>query len=48
MELVKTFGQYVISDEGQQASAEAAKSAPIPQSLAEDARAAIESITTLP
>ena len=48
MELVKTFGQYVISPEGQEASAEAAKSAPIPQGLAEDAKAAIESITPLP
>ncbi|MFF3036923.1 phosphate ABC transporter substrate-binding protein PstS [Arthrobacter citreus] len=48
VELVKTFGQYVISPEGQEASAEAAKSAPIPQGLAEDAKAAIESITTLP
>ncbi|MFZ3452228.1 phosphate ABC transporter substrate-binding protein PstS [Arthrobacter sp. 7Tela_A1] len=48
VELVKTFGQYVISDEGQEASADAAKSAPIPPTLAADARAAIESITTLP
>ena len=47
-ELVKTFGQYVVSPEGQQASAEAAKSAPIPESLAVDARAAVESITTRP
>ena len=48
VELVKAFGEYVISDEGQQASADAAKSAPIPKSLAADARAAVESITTLP
>ncbi|WP_066302072.1 phosphate ABC transporter substrate-binding protein PstS [Arthrobacter luteolus] len=47
-ELVKTFGQYVVSEEGQQASAEAAKSAPIPDSLAVQARAAIESITVRP
>lgn len=48
VERVKTFGLYVISDEGQAASADAAKSAPIPAALAEQARAAIESITTLP
>ena len=48
VELVKTFGQYVVSPEGQQASADAAKSAPIPRSLAEDAKAAIDSITKLP
>ena len=48
VELVKTFGGYVVSDEGQAASEDAAKSAPIPVSLAEQARAAIDSITTMP
>lgn len=48
VELVKTFGEYVVSDEGQAASEDAAKSAPIPASLAEQARAAIDSITTMP
>jgi len=47
-ELVQTFGQYVVSPEGQRASADAAKSAPIPDSLAAEARTAIESITTRP
>ena len=42
---MKAFGQYVVSDEGQQASADAAKSAPIPDRFAEEARAAIDSIT---
>lgn len=45
VERVRAFGEYVVSDEGQAASADAAKSAPIPASLAEDARAAIGSIT---
>ncbi len=48
VELVKTFGLYVVSDEGQAASEDAAKSAPIPDSLAQQARASIESIATLP
>ena len=48
VELVKAFGEYVISDEGQAASEDAAKSAPLPESLADEARAAVESITTLP
>ncbi|MCC3275522.1 MULTISPECIES: phosphate ABC transporter substrate-binding protein PstS [unclassified Arthrobacter] len=45
VERVQAFGKYVVSEEGQQASADAAKSAPIPKSLAEEARAAMESIT---
>lgn len=47
-DLVKTFGLYVVSDEGQAASEDAAKSAPIPAALAEQARAAINSISTMP
>ncbi|MCC9144374.1 MULTISPECIES: phosphate ABC transporter substrate-binding protein PstS [unclassified Arthrobacter] len=45
VERVRTFGQYVVSREGQQTSADAAKSAPIPESLAQEAHAALESIT---
>ncbi|WP_146359998.1 phosphate ABC transporter substrate-binding protein PstS [Arthrobacter yangruifuii] len=45
VERVQAFGEYVISEEGQQTSADAAKSAPIPGSLAEEAHAAMESIT---
>ena len=48
VELVKAFGLYVVSNEGQAASEEAAKSAPLPAALADQAREAIESITTLP
>ena len=45
VELVKEFGLYLVSEEGQQTSEEAAKSAPIPEELAEQARAAIDSIS---
>lgn len=48
VDLVKTFGLYVVGADGQQASADAAESAPIPEALAEQARAAVESITVLP
>lgn len=48
VELVKTFGLYVVGSEGQAASEDAAKSAPIPEPLAEQAQAAIESITVTP
>lgn len=48
VELAKAFGQYVVSDEGQQVAADSAKSAPMPQQLAEDARAAIDSIGVRP
>jgi phosphate transport system substrate-binding protein len=44
-ELVRTFGLYVVSDEGQQTAADAAKSSPMPANLADQAQAAIESIT---
>ncbi|MFL4472457.1 phosphate ABC transporter substrate-binding protein PstS [Paeniglutamicibacter sp. MACA_103] len=45
MELVKAFGHYVVSDEGQQVAADSAKSAPMPKELAAEAAAAIDSIT---
>ncbi|TDU21704.1 phosphate ABC transporter substrate-binding protein PstS [Arthrobacter sp. JUb115] len=45
VELAKTFGQYVVSDQGQKTAADSAKSAPMPQQLAEDAREAIDSIS---
>ena len=45
VELVKTFGQYVVSDQGQKTAADSAKSAPMPQRLAKEARDAIDSIT---
>ncbi|HAY44218.1 MAG TPA: phosphate ABC transporter substrate-binding protein PstS, partial [Micrococcaceae bacterium] len=47
VELIKTFGHYVVIDEGQKIAAESAKSAPMPQRLAEDANAAIDSIGVL-
>ena len=43
-DLVKAFVQYVISEEGQQAAADSAKSAPLSSTLAEKATAAIDSI----
>ncbi|MCC3294399.1 phosphate ABC transporter substrate-binding protein PstS [Arthrobacter sp. zg-Y411] len=45
VERVKAFGEYVVSEAGQAASADAAKSAPIPPALAEDTLAAVKSIT---
>ncbi|PRA10245.1 phosphate ABC transporter substrate-binding protein PstS [Arthrobacter sp. MYb211] len=45
VELAKTFGQYVVSDKGQKVAADSAKSAPMPERLAEEARTAIDSIT---
>lgn len=45
LELVKTFADYVVSDEGQQVAAESAKSAPMPKNLAGQARDAVASIT---
>lgn len=44
VDLVKAFENYVVSEEGQQAAADSAKSAPLSSSLAEKATAAIESI----
>ncbi|MEW1979080.1 phosphate ABC transporter substrate-binding protein PstS [Kocuria palustris] len=46
LELVKTFGRYVVSPEGQQLSAESVKSAPLPENLTREAQAALDSITT--
>jgi len=44
VDLVKAFENYVVSDAGQQAAADAAKSAPLSKSLQEKAKAAIEQI----
>jgi len=43
-DLVKAFESYVVSEEGQKAAADAAKSAPLSKALQEKAKAAIESI----
>lgn len=43
-DLVKAFGNYVISEEGQAAAQESAGSAPISDTLREEAKAAIDSI----
>ncbi|MDR7356346.1 phosphate ABC transporter substrate-binding protein PstS [Paeniglutamicibacter sulfureus] len=48
VELVKAFGHYVVSDEGQKVAADSAKSAPMPKELAKDAARAIDSITQRP
>lgn len=45
LELIKTFGLYVVSEEGQRTAAESAGSAPMPEALAAEAKAAVESIT---
>ena len=44
VDLVKAFETYVVSEEGQQAAADSAKSAPLSPALAEKATEAIESI----
>ena len=44
VDLVKAFESYVVSEEGQQAAADSAKSAPLSSALAEKATTAIESI----
>jgi phosphate transport system substrate-binding protein len=44
VDLVKAFENYVVSEEGQQAAADSAKSAPLSSTLAEKATTAIESI----
>ncbi|MBT2596654.1 phosphate ABC transporter substrate-binding protein PstS [Arthrobacter sp. ISL-72] len=44
VDLVKAFESYVVSDAGQQAAADAAKSAPLSKDLQEKAAAAIETI----
>jgi phosphate transport system substrate-binding protein len=43
--LIKDFMGYVISEEGQQAAAEAAGSAPISDALREQAQTAVDAIT---
>ena len=48
LELVKAFGHYIVSDEGQKVAADSAKSAPMPEDLAAEAAAAIDSITLRP
>lgn len=48
VELVKTFGNYIVSEKGQHVASDSAKSAPMPKSLAEEAHAAIESISLRP
>ncbi|MGF9663705.1 phosphate ABC transporter substrate-binding protein PstS [Arthrobacter crystallopoietes] len=44
VDLVKAFGEYVISEDGQQAAADSAGSAPISDNLREQAQTAIDSI----
>jgi phosphate transport system substrate-binding protein len=44
-DLVKAFMGYVISEEGQQAAAEAAGSAPISDALRQQAQTAVDAIT---
>ncbi len=44
VDLVKAFETYVVSDAGQQAAADSAKSAPLSSSLAERAQAAVDSV----
>ena len=44
--LVKAFYSYIISDEGQQAAASNAGSAPIPASLSKQITPAVEAIQT--
>ncbi|KRE81827.1 phosphate ABC transporter substrate-binding protein PstS [Arthrobacter sp. Soil763] len=44
VDLVKSFEKYVLSEEGQKAAAESAKSAPLSSTLSEKAAKAIESI----
>lgn len=44
-DLVKAFGSFVLSDEGQKQSADAAKSAPLSAELATKAKASIDSIS---
>jgi phosphate transport system substrate-binding protein len=46
VDLVKAWGSYVISEEGQQAAADSAGSAPITSALRDKAQKAIDTITT--
>lgn len=45
VDLVKAFGSFVVSDEGQQQAADAAKSAPLSAELAAKAKASVDSIS---
>ncbi len=45
LELIKTFGHYVVSPEGQQLAADSVKSAPLPENLTKEAQEALDSIT---
>nr|WP_223286433.1 phosphate ABC transporter substrate-binding protein PstS [Kocuria atrinae] len=45
LELIKTFGHYVVSPEGQRLAAESVKSAPLPENLTKEAQEALDSIT---
>ncbi len=45
VDLVKAFGNYVVSEEGQKAAQESAGNAPLSSAIAEQAGAAIDSIT---
>ena len=44
-EAVKAYASYIVSEEGQKASAEAAGSAPLSEELSSEAQAAIDGIT---
>ncbi len=44
-DLVKSFEKYVVSEDGQKAAADSAGSAPLSQSLRDEAKAAVESIS---
>jgi phosphate transport system substrate-binding protein len=48
VDLVKAFGHYIVSDEGQKVAADSAKSAPMPKELAAEAAKAIDSIALRP
>jgi phosphate transport system substrate-binding protein len=45
VDLVKAFGSYVVSEEGQQTASDSAGSAPLSETLREQAQTAIDSIT---
>ena len=42
---MKAYASYIVSEEGQQAAAEAAGSAPLSEELSSEAQAAIDGIT---
>ena len=47
VDLVKAFGEYVVSEDGQAAAQDAAGNAPLSEALREKAVTALESITVL-